>query len=381
MIGNLTIFAALYAVSWNNRRLAAGLILGLPSIVTTWSFFFQQNPALGIAQIVSVLVFFTYTFVTILQRVFRAEQVGLDELFGALNGYLLIGVSWGLVYSLVHAFSPGAFALGGMADYTSTFIYFSFSTLGTLGMGDVHPILPLARSLCILEMLVGLFFVTVLFGKLVAVFRLETLIHSRATVEKPPFERSLRVISRLPAWSFVLLVAAANLGTSVANDKMQMPLFLDTWATSAGVMVGGLWLGLLGGMLYNLLMAGLFWGYSSWVWGFNTALVALLTRYFWKRGLIDINRPFALIACGLATAFANTFLGILVVNISGLPRNQSTLEIHNLIFSKTGNQLAADFGQQFLMESIDKIVSLAIAMIVAFAISELRSKSQSENRA
>lgn len=373
MLSNVIVIAALYAVSWNNRRLAAGLLLALPSLIFTWSFFFQRDFGIQIAQICSAILFFAYTLVTTLQRIFRTKRVGVDELFGALNAYILIAGIWGMFYFLVETFHPGAFVVSELPRTPSTFIYFSFSTLGTLGMGDVRPLLPFARALAIVEMLVGLFFVTVSFGKLVAVFRFEINAPSRDISEKPPFERTVRLLTSLPRWSLILFITAANLGTSLINEQLHMPLFMDTWATSAGTILGGVWVGIIGGVLYNILMSVLVWPYRTWAWMFSSILVAIATHFFWKRKWIDLNRPFALIACGLVMAVANTLLGIVIVNLAKLPPNPSTMELHTQILAQTGSPFVADFVQQVLMESMDKTVCLLIAMIVVFAINEFKS--------
>jgi Ion channel len=46
--------------------------------------------------------------------------------------------------------------------------YFSFTTLTTLGFGDILPVSPLARSLAMLEGLVGQLFPVILIARLVA---------------------------------------------------------------------------------------------------------------------------------------------------------------------------------------------------------------------
>ena len=46
-------------------------------------------------------------------------------------------------------------------------MYFSFTTLTTTGFGDFHPIVPLARSLCVLEAILGQMYIVVLIGRLV----------------------------------------------------------------------------------------------------------------------------------------------------------------------------------------------------------------------
>ena len=50
-------------------------------------------------------------------------------------------------------------------------VYFSFITLTTVGYGDITPIAPLARSLAILEALIGQFFVAVLVARLVGLLQ------------------------------------------------------------------------------------------------------------------------------------------------------------------------------------------------------------------
>lgn len=372
MLTNCIVLAGLYAVSWNKRRVAVGLLLALPSVITTWSFFFRQSFAIDMAQSLSLILFYVYTFITILQRLFRSKRVGIEELFGALNVYILIGLSWGLLYSVLEGFLPGAFAFGDLPSTPSTFIYYSFSTLGTLGIGDVHPVRPIARSLSIVEMLVGLFFVTVSFGKLVAIFRFEMASDHRRHIEKPRFERALTFLTQLPKWWLIGAVTGADLMTSLANGALQMPLFLDTWATSAGTILGGVWVGVLGGAAYNLIMAGFVWGHETWVWMLSSVLVAVITHHFCSRRWLDLSQPISLVGCGLAVALANTLLGIIIINLTGLPRNESTLAIHTKIFELTGNALAADFVQLASIESMDKIISLVIALIVVFAITELR---------
>ncbi len=372
MVSNLIVLAGLYAVSWNNRRLAVGLLFAIPSVVTSWSFFFQRSFAIGVTEIVWILLFFVYTLVTIMQRILRSQHIGTDELFGGLNVYILIGVSWGLLYFLVEACMPGSFSLGELPRGTATFIYFSFSTLGTLGLGDVRPVLPLARSLTVIEMLIGLFFIAVLFARLVAVFRVEGGASESKVGSRVPFEQTVRMVARLPRWSLVMWIAVANLATSIADDRLQMPLFLDTWATSAGVFCCGFWVGAAGGILYNLVMAAVWWGTESWVWAFSSLLVAALSAVFWRQRWIDITRPISLIGCGLCLGFASAALGMVTLRLSGLPRNTSTLEIHTMMLSVSDSVFLADIVQQIVTESMDKVVSLTIAALVMFAVTELR---------
>jgi hypothetical protein len=70
----------------------------------------------------------------------------------------------------VELLDPGSFSMvaqrGGAA--LPQLAYFSFTTLVTLGLGDILPISPLARSLVVLEALVGQPFPVILIARLVS---------------------------------------------------------------------------------------------------------------------------------------------------------------------------------------------------------------------
>lgn len=75
-------------------------------------------------------------------------------------------------FELVAMVEPGAFqVLGAPATYDTMqprFLYYSFTTLTTLGYGDITPIHPYARSLAVLESLVGVIYPAVLIARLVS---------------------------------------------------------------------------------------------------------------------------------------------------------------------------------------------------------------------
>jgi uncharacterized membrane protein len=50
---------------------------------------------------------------------------------------------------------------------TGDFFYFSFITLMTVGYGDMYPASPVARSMAIVEAMIGVIFVAVLISRLV----------------------------------------------------------------------------------------------------------------------------------------------------------------------------------------------------------------------
>jgi hypothetical protein len=114
----------------------------------------------------SILVFMT------LKRTLRPGPVTVYRVIGGIAGYLLIGLTWTFAYQLLVQQAPGAIQFEpGMADTLSGqpnhLIYFSFTTLTTVGYGDVHPVHPVARSLAVAEALIGQLYIAILIASLV----------------------------------------------------------------------------------------------------------------------------------------------------------------------------------------------------------------------
>jgi Ion channel len=84
--------------------------------------------------------------------------------------YLLLGILWAVCYEIVELLQPGSFSVFGRKGTAALpqLAYFSFTTLTTLGLGEILPLSPLARSFVMLEALVGQLFPVVLIARLVA---------------------------------------------------------------------------------------------------------------------------------------------------------------------------------------------------------------------
>jgi hypothetical protein len=114
-------------------------------------------------------LFFGYTAGIILAFIVRARRVSADVIYAAIVVYLFIGIFWADVYHLFYQLSPESFSMSpdAAAASTASFTYFSFVTLTTLGYGDISPLGASARSLAVLEAVVGQLYLTVLIARLV----------------------------------------------------------------------------------------------------------------------------------------------------------------------------------------------------------------------
>jgi hypothetical protein len=115
------------------------------------------------------LVSLVLLLVAVLGQTFRQGPVTFQRIQGGIAAYLLLGVIWAEAFGLVELLRPGAFS--GPADVIRGprgWVYFSFTTLTTVGYGDVVPVHPAARSLAMLEAVTGPLYIAILLARLVS---------------------------------------------------------------------------------------------------------------------------------------------------------------------------------------------------------------------
>jgi hypothetical protein len=108
----------------------------------------------------------------LLRYVFGPEVMDADRLWGAAAMYLMIGILWCFMYALLDLGEKDAFLIRGdpkRLDLTE-YLYFSFSTLTTIGFGDIVPVTRLGHVAAIVEGIIGQLFLAILIAKLVGVY-------------------------------------------------------------------------------------------------------------------------------------------------------------------------------------------------------------------
>jgi len=136
------------------------------------------------------IVFVVYVIAVTTRVVFRAPVVDGNILCGAASIYLLIGVLAGFLYSLIDLLLPGSFAIIPPGTTSASpiehpdagwLIYFSFTTLTTVGFGDVLPANEVTRSLAVLEAVVGQILLVVMMARLVGLHVAQVSSHKAHT--------------------------------------------------------------------------------------------------------------------------------------------------------------------------------------------------------
>jgi hypothetical protein len=165
--------AGLMTVSYKPFLREVVYLAGAADFITSWISYFFPGHKLVFLDIFLSLVFLTLLMVVILVQVFRQGAINTHRILGAVAVYILLGTIWSLFYNLVELQLPGAFqlppgALGNPQILQAHLGYFSFVTLTTLGYGDIVAVHPVARTLVVLEALVGQLFPAILLARLVS---------------------------------------------------------------------------------------------------------------------------------------------------------------------------------------------------------------------
>lgn len=109
--------------------------------------------------------------IVIVRRVVTHEVVTGQTILGAISAYLIIGMMFASVYGVINAWSPTGFFAGDVPARTNTLQYFSFTTLTTLGYGDLTAGTSAGQAIAVLEAIIGQVFLATLVARLVAGFQ------------------------------------------------------------------------------------------------------------------------------------------------------------------------------------------------------------------
>ena len=163
--------SAVYAVSQKKHHILIAVLLALPMLGSIWAKYFVQPKALVVVGSLCGAAFILFVIIQMLIFIYSHHEVTRDLIVGAAVVYFLMALMWTFVFVVVETLHPGSFNIPESQNMEATrhFLYYSFVTLTTLGYGDITPATGLARSLCILEAVIGQLYLVVQVAWLVGV--------------------------------------------------------------------------------------------------------------------------------------------------------------------------------------------------------------------
>ena len=163
-------------------RLYQLLGLGALSALLLWQITPVRWVVSGVPLVVTWSVLVGWSVIRLVERLAQERKVTSGLLSGAAAGYLLLGLTAGLVMSAVETIQPGSFSplnslpepasganasvLMKMSDF-SQINYFAFICLTTVGFGDIQPVMPVSRMLAVVTGIIGPLYLAVVIGVLI----------------------------------------------------------------------------------------------------------------------------------------------------------------------------------------------------------------------
>ncbi len=174
----LVLLSALPAIGGRRSTLVWGIALATPALIGKWINYFRPDLMPPEIFLLAAALFCGFVVLNLLGFILRTPRVSLDVLCAAIADYLMLGLLWSFAYQLVAQILPDSFyfTLGSAPRHVPTgfeAFYFSFATLMTVGYGDIIPASNFSRMLAITESIAGVFYVTILVARLVAIYSSE----------------------------------------------------------------------------------------------------------------------------------------------------------------------------------------------------------------
>lgn len=176
--------------------------------------------------------------------------------------------------------------------------------------------------------------------------------------------------------AFVLIPVAIGLNVigGTLTRVLRIPLFLDVIGTMLLAVIAGPWVALVAGVATNIVL-GITTSPSTAFFAVVQAAIALVTGWMavrgWFRGLSSTRDYAMLVVAGIILALVSTFTAtpVQVIILGGFSGAGQDAAVGALL--ATGSSiLEAVFATQFVIDIVDKLLSIIIVYFVAIQIPE-----------
>jgi len=117
-----------------------------------------------VARFIQIVLMFVI-IVHLIKWLFSVERVDADTVKGGICVYILLGIGWMALYRFIYEIDSNSFSMQFGSVWE--FMYFSFTTLTSVGYGDITPASSFAMMLTNLEGMAGQLFLAIFVARLV----------------------------------------------------------------------------------------------------------------------------------------------------------------------------------------------------------------------
>lgn len=177
--------------TWIYRSLG---LVGLAALLG-WLFTPTQQRWSGLVLLLVIAAFVFWSLLRLLALLRQEEEITTPVLAGAIAGYLMLGITGGLMLSVIETVHPGSF-VDLLASHSRNVVpyhqlndsmsaqawdldfsrlnYFAFVSITTVGYGDIVPVRRLAQMACVSLSIVGPLYIAIVMGLLISRYTVQT---------------------------------------------------------------------------------------------------------------------------------------------------------------------------------------------------------------
>ena len=175
IFGNLVLALALWVVFRSPLVNWIGWMLALSAVtISLVALVGGYTGILVIAYLLEAALYF-YAAIGLIAHMLADPDVTIDDLFAAGATFTLLAWAFAFAYLVCQYFVPGSFGTTpNLFEQRSwlELLFLSFSILSGVGLSDITPVTPMARSLVMLEMFCGVMYIAIVVSSLIAMIGL-----------------------------------------------------------------------------------------------------------------------------------------------------------------------------------------------------------------
>lgn len=171
VFGIMVLVAAIRLVrSSPNTQWIALILAAFVLILTIAAEFVSSNTLTAALPIISAAFYF-YAAFSLIRYMLEDLRATTDELFAVGATFTLLAWAFAHTYAACQVVTPHSFTAGINPESARTWVellYLSFAVLSGVGLSDVSPLQPFARSVVMLEQFAGVMYIALVVTRLVA---------------------------------------------------------------------------------------------------------------------------------------------------------------------------------------------------------------------
>lgn len=169
----VVVLSAVWAVRRTTTLRWVVLLLGAPAVVLAVLEAVQPDVDwIVLASAAFHVPFYFFVSYAMIRYLFHDDRVTVDEIFATGAAFTVVAWAFAYLYAAAQVLWPGSFVGFNSPDGGSPLSWFellflSFTTLTSVGLSDVYPVVNQARSFVMVEQVAGVFYVALVVARLV----------------------------------------------------------------------------------------------------------------------------------------------------------------------------------------------------------------------